>query len=336
MPEGMMVPKRRVPHRAAGLILFVSLAWFLLRSAYATPVSVDLSYPTTVARPTYRSSHPIVLIDAAHHNYHTADGFYRPFANLLRSDGYDVRSNARALARSVLAHATVLVIANARPPEQPASAPTFAADELKAVRDWVAAGGSLLLIADHVPFGAASQSLAGEFNVHMGEGIVFDLQHSSSNPTFLVFDLQNGLLGAHPILTGRSPSETVSRVVAFAGQSLTVPTGATVLLRLGATAYESADQDSLQRALQASQGRGSPGDSFSANARRCVGGAQGVALTHGRGRVVIVGEAALFSAQVLSMTQRGQPSEMKFGMNVPGNDDRQFTLNVSHWLSRAL
>lgn len=44
----------------------------------------------------------------------------------------------------------------------------------------------------------------------------------------------------------------------------------------------------------------------------------------GAGRVVILGEAATLTAQ----TVKGQ----KFGMNIPGNDNRQFALNIMHWL----
>jgi hypothetical protein len=69
-----------------------------------------------------------------------------------------------------------------------------------------------------------------------------------------------------------------------------------------------------------------------AHARPVAGRAQGVALSHGKGRVVIVGEAAMFSAQILS--EDGQEDEA-FGMNTPGNDDKRFVLNVFHWLSGA-
>jgi hypothetical protein len=55
-------------------------------------------------------------------------------------------------------------------------------------------------------------------------------------------------------------------------------------------------------------------------------------MEFGRGRLVITGEAAMFSAQVM---HRGWRPDFKFGMNAPGNDDRQFALNALHWLSRA-
>ena len=50
----------------------------------------------------------------------------------------------------------------------------------------------------------------------------------------------------------------------------------------------------------------------------------------GGGRVVILGEAAMLSAQV------GGPNQTKFGMNYPGIDNRQLALNIMHWLSGLL
>ena len=59
-----------------------------------------------------------------------------------------------------------------------------------------------------------------------------------------------------------------------------------------------------------------------------AGQAQGLAAAWGKGRVVVLGEAAMLTAQV----DRGVP----FGMNSPGSDNRQFALNAMHWLSHKL
>ncbi len=58
-----------------------------------------------------------------------------------------------------------------------------------------------------------------------------------------------------------------------------------------------------------------------------AGRAQGLALAHGKGRVVVLGEAAQLSAQVAGL------EPIRFGMNVPGLDNRQMALNIMHWLS---
>jgi hypothetical protein len=95
----------------------------------------------------------------------------------------------------------------------------------------VRTGGALLLIADHAPFGSAAHELALRFGVDMGRSYVFDPRHSDGNPTVLVFSTDNGLLGEHPVLSGRSAAERVQRVVSFTGQSLSVPGGAVALLK---------------------------------------------------------------------------------------------------------
>ena len=62
-------------------------------------------------------------------------------------------------------------------------------------------------------------------------------------------------------------------------------------------------------------------------------------LTHrfprgaGKGKVVVLGEAAMMSAQVVRVLFW---RVMRMGMNVTGSDDRQFALNVLHWLSGLL
>jgi hypothetical protein len=73
-------------------------------------------------------------------------------------------------------------------------------------------------------------------------------------------------------------------------------------------------------------------ESFASTHGRDVGGrAQGLAFSLGRGRVVVLGEAAMLSAQVFPAADGSQG---RMGMNVPGSDDKQFALNVMHWLSR--
>ena len=61
-----------------------------------------------------------------------------------------------------------------------------------------------------------------------------------------------------------------------------------------------------------------------------AGRAQGIALNPGKGHVIVLGEAAMLSAQITG------PNKMPFGMNVPGIDNRQLALNIVHWLSGLL
>jgi hypothetical protein len=48
-------------------------------------------------------------------------------------------------------------------------------------------------------------------------------------------------------------------------------------------------------------------------------------MCFGPGRVVVLGEAGFLSAQ---MIRYPNGNEMRLGMNVAGNDNRQFVLNV--------
>jgi hypothetical protein len=297
----------------------------------------DPEFNPSVARPAYTSEHPRVAVDEAHHNFHTIEGRYRPFAQLLASDGYKVASSTAAFDASTLSGIDVLVIANAMGGNSRADAASsaFSKSECDAVENWVRAGGALLLIADHTPFGGAAYDLAIRFGVDMGRGYVFDPQHADGNPTFLVFSADNGLLGDHPVLRGNSESEHIRRVVAFTGQSLSIPNGATVLMKLAPSAFE-VDNPATGMAIVASaRGGGGAANAPDPRTRSDAGRAQGLALTIDRGRVIVLGEAALFSAQVLKSQGPGR-TDVRFGMNAPGNDDKQFVLNILHWLSGNL
>jgi hypothetical protein len=294
----------------------------------------DPDFDASVRQKAYAAQHPLVVVDEAHNNFHTAGDRYEPLARLLRNDGYEVVSRGAPFAGTSLNGVRVFVTANARSSNatERASGPAFSEQDCDLLQKWVREGGSLLLIADHTPFGEASASLASRFGVQMGMGIAFDVQNFEIAPTIIVFSIDNAGLGDHPILKGRNDAERLRRIVAFGGQSLSLPAGATALLKFSPTARESRTQEDLKLSLQAIRPDGPlVEDSHSTST---AGRAQGVALQFGKGRVVILGEAALLSAQLLK--SGGPHPNFKFGMNTPGNDDKQFALNVMHWLSGAL
>jgi hypothetical protein len=270
----------------------------------------DLQYDTRVARPAYTAQHPAVVFDEAHHNLHTAGGLYKPFVNLISNDGYRVTPNQKAFSKDVLQPYQILVIANAAGSSKDASAianPAFTAAECQAVEAWVKDGGCFLFITDHHPWGAAAQNLAKRFGVGMSQGQTLDSQNSEPKlPWRLIFAQENELLGYHPIILGRGPSEQVSRVITYSGQSLQGPRGSVSFLKLADSAI---DRSPVDNSLAPAAGR-----------------SQGLAFIHGKGRVVVLGEAGMLSAQLDS---NGQP----FGMNVEGTSNRQLALNIMHWLS---
>jgi len=65
--------------------------------------------------------------------------------------------------------------------------------------------------------------------------------------------------------------------------------------------------------------------------KRAEGLSQGAFKTFGKGRIVVFGEASLFSAQI------GEPGDRKMGMNSEmAEDNHQLLLNIIHWLDGIL
>ncbi|HZE73629.1 MAG TPA: hypothetical protein VE135_29300 [Pyrinomonadaceae bacterium] len=299
------------------LRLFI-LSLALLTSAMigAAQQVADPDFNTAVAYPAYNKNLPRVLFDEAHNNFHTTAGRYKPFVDLISSDGYSVVPNRQPFSEKTLGKFKILVIANALGAEEMddegADRPAFTEEECDAVRDWVRGGGNLLLIADHAPFGGAAENLAHRFGVEMSKGFTFDPQHSEPNaPSLLIFSRENKLLLDHPIIQGRSDAERIKRVVTFTGQSLKGPAGTSVFLQLADSARDKADRTATTDVSVAGWG-------------------QGIAFKAGKGRVVMLGEAAMLSAQIAGA------AKLKMGMNHPGSDNKQLALNIVHWLSGLL
>lgn len=278
----------------------------------------DPNFNAKVERPAYKKNGPKVLFDEAHHNFHTSTGRYKPFADLISSDGYQVVPNKEKFSRATLKGYDILVISNAlgasRMNDPAATNSAFTEEENDAVREWVKAGGALLLIADHAPMGSANQSLGKRFDVDMSKMYTVDQQNhdtESGNPGFIVYTRASGRLVDHPITRGRNQSEQTNKIITFTGQSLKGPTSSTAFLKLADTAFDAM-----------------PGQNT--NPASAAGRAQGIAMKIGKGRVIVMGEAGMLSAQVVG------PQRMPFGMNRPGIDNRQLALNIMHWLSGVL
>ncbi|HLA89203.1 MAG TPA: hypothetical protein VJL28_02080 [Gemmatimonadaceae bacterium] len=300
----------------AALVVFLGSSFFFAQRA-------DYGWDPAVAQPSFTSKHPRVLFDEGHHNASSAgfSGRYWPFARLLRADGYAVERGHGTFTPAYLDGVQVLVIANAsgapKPQlfginlpvatDKPRSDPAFTAPEIEAVRAWVEGGGSLLLIGDHAPFGEAASALGDALDVTMHKGFV-EVPGEPSDP--LLFSVGNGRLGDHPIITGDRSGTKLARVMTYTGQSLDGPPGATALLRLPDAAVESVPIG---------------GDVL---AQRPAGRAQALAFELGRGRIVVLGEGGMVTAQV--------SGRVLYGINTGDNDNRQFVLNVMHWLSRQL
>ncbi|MFN8587406.1 MAG: DUF4350 domain-containing protein [Candidatus Eisenbacteria bacterium] len=288
----------------------------------------DTTFDTRIARPAWPAgAGPRLVLDESHHEFHTLDGRYFAFGALARSDGFRVSPGRVPLTREALAAADVFVIANACGEDElggpNATHDAFTADEAAALRAWVEAGGGLLLIADHAPFGAATATLARALGVELRNGYTFDpLRAGDDGPTQLFFSAGAGLDTTHAIVRGRDGGERVRRVKTFTGESVSGPEDAAFLCALSDSAY-----DVNMAITEAGQLRDAE---MRARSRSAAGRAQIIAFALGKGRVVVSGEAAMFSAQLAG------PRRQPMGMNQPGNDDRQLVINVLRWLGRKL
>lgn len=281
----------------------------------------DPDFKPKIEKPAFAEGKgPVVLLDEAHFNFHTAAGRYQTFANLLRRDGYVVNASKEKFSKESLKAGKILVIANAlnesnKEDWSPPNPSAFTDAEVAAVRDWVNAGGVLLLIADHLPFPGAADKLASAFGIHFNNGYAMEPK-SGGGP--LTFDKVKGSLLDHPITQGRVANESVDAVVTFTGSAFQVDKGEPILKF----------SDNAMAFMPKTFGEAFTNDTAKTPIK---GWLQGATIKVGKGRVAVFGEAAMFSAQLAG------PNKAPMGMNAPAaKQNPQFLLNVLHWLSGLL
>ncbi|HKG95566.1 MAG TPA: DUF4350 domain-containing protein [Gemmatimonadaceae bacterium] len=301
-----------------------SLSMLVAAALAAPPLGAqqvaDTAWRPSVARPAHgRGAGPVVYVDEAHNNFHTAAGRFAPFARLLEADGYRVRRFQAPFSRESLDSVRVLVVANAIARQNVGAwrrpvAAAFTEEEMTAVAEWVQGGGSLLLIADHMPMAGAAMELAGKFGVFYVDGFAIDPRNDWDGVT--VFRRGDGSLVRHAITDGRSAGERVDSVATFTGSAMTRMVAVDSLFVLPHPTVVMMPQAAWQ---------------FSDSTPYLVGShlLQGAVRTVGRGRVAFFGEAGMFTAQ----RQNGKP----MGLNDPrAAGNAQFILNVLHWLTGLL
>jgi len=303
----------------AGLTMAVAgLTWMVWPSQ-----TVDRSYAPLLEHPAFAAgARPRVVVDEGHLNAHTSSGGYRAFARLLQRDGFRVMSSEGRITAAALRGADIFVtvnplgyiglaqhLANLAHLERAVqlNADAFDADEVQNVAEWVAAGGRALIVADHAPAGLAARRLALAFGVEMTNWWAEDRSRSD-----VTFTRSNGGVREHPITNGRTSAERVNAVMTLTGQALKPPPNAGVLLQFSAAAREYPFRQSPEE-----------------EGRSAAGLAQAVALQYGRGRVVILGEAAALTAQRIDAADA---TSILIGLNRRDVDNQQFALNIVHWL----
>jgi hypothetical protein len=297
------------------LIVLIFVAAILIFRDHLLYQIPDLSVLVPIKNPTYIEKGPLILFDESHDNFHTANGGYKPFVQLLTADGYRFRSSSEELSEVCLATADVLIIANAIEP--------LSDSEINAIVEWVKAGKSLLLISDHPPFASPMKGLCKRFGVNLSGAWTSDpaqKEPGARSSTWIRYRRSKGGLGEHPILEGRYPgysTERINVITSFTGQSIHSETGIS-LLKLSDQALDYETREQSEKAV---------------GGKSAAGRAQAVAIEFGEGRIVVLAEAGMLTAQVLRFLFF---TIERFGFNRPGNDNRQFALNIMHWLTHLI
>ncbi len=317
--------------RPAHAGLLVALVFSALATSLTAQGPGGAAWEPRISAPAYqRATGPVVVVDEAHFNFHTASGRYRDFARALERDGYVVRPGPAPFTAATLRDTRILVIATAlsernreRANWSPPIDSAFTAGEIRALKSWVRGGGALLLIADHLPFAGAAERLAAAFGFELINGYALDrreIRRATLDRPFVFNRDDNtsgdGTLAEHAITRGRNSSERVDRVMTFMGAAFRARVKASPLLVFGR------DIVSYQTETFGKLAATTP----SVPARDLL---QAATLRYGKGRIAFYSEAGMFGAQ----WEAGKP----VGMNHPGAaGNLQLLLNTMHWLDGTL
>lgn len=293
------------------LLIFLMLPNWLFSQQIA-----DDNYNPVILNPEYDSGKgSVVFIDEGHHNFHTKNGRYKAFANLLERDGYIVKRYKGDFEKKELVKGKILVISNAlnKINEKQWFLPVhsaFTKAEIEVLEKWVHEGGCLFLIADHMPMAGAAIDLAAKFGFEFTNGFVFDI--ISNGPAF--FNLQERTLTECIITKGRDTTESVEQIATFTGQGFKIPNDATSILTFSKN-YINMLPDTAWLFNE---------ETLKFNVE---GWSQGAYKKYGKGKIVAFGEAAMFTAQIAG------PEKIKMGMNNEvAPENYKLLLNIIHWL----
>jgi hypothetical protein len=259
----------------------------------------------------------VVFIDEGHWNFHTKNDRYLPFAMLLERDGYRTEGYCGPFEVEKLNKGNILVISNALNQVNVENwyKPVFSAftdEEIETVRKWIEDGGSLFLIADHMPMGGAAEKMAAAFGFGFSDG--FALDTARGGPA--LFTRADGTLAGNIITDGRNAEESVDTIWSFTGQAFTIPEGASPVLTFN---------DRYRLLLTDTAWVFNERTIF----KPVTGCSQLAFMQYGKGRVVMSGEAAMFTAQLAG------PQQLPAGMNSPyARRNYLLLLNIIHWLDR--
>ncbi|SDR71793.1 hypothetical protein SAMN05216503_0586 [Polaribacter sp. KT25b] len=296
----------------------LNLVTFFILFSLNAQQNADTKIETKIVNPRFDNfKGSRIVIDQSHHNFHQMSGRFKPFSDLMISDGYQLDSiiNLQELKTN-----DILVISNPineknignwRQPIYNA----FSSDEIIYLKKWVKKGGKLLLIADHMPFSGAANELANAFGFDFCDGFAYINKENRNAPD--VFSMNNKRLLNSVISDGTLGSQ-FDNVTTFTGSSFTIPKRAIGILKFLKGDYCLTPQIAWQF----------NDDTPSID---LVNSYQGAILNFGKGKIAVFGEAAMFTAQTIT----NNSGTFKFGFHseqAPNNIE--FIRNVLFWLHK--
>jgi len=298
------------------IVLFFVASFFTTLSLTAQQIA-DSSFQFKPAKPAYpKNNGTFIHVDEAHNNFHTLSTRYYTFGRVLSNDGYQPKPFVRKFTDESLKECKILVVANAIDASDPWKLPTpsaFTKEEADALKRWVKNGGSLFLIADHMPCPGAAVFIGKAFEVNLYNG--FAIYQKEGYETFT---RASGQLKENIITNGRNSAERVDSVTIFGGHAFLPTRSFTPIIAFND------DHKVLLPEVAGEFSEKTPSIDAS-------GLFHSVFFQEGKGRVVIAAEAAMFSAQLAG------PSKAKMGMNEPAaRQNPQLLLNMIHWLDGLL
>ena len=281
--------------------------------------AIDYMYDPYIEKPSYdKDKGPIILVDQGHNNFSTMENRLRAPVTLFEKDGFRVSQLSGKIDINKLKGCKILYIPNALNEKSVEDwvNPTYQAftkEEIAIIKQWVSDGGSLFLIADHFPFPGAIHDLAYEFGFELENGYAGDTLGLEDR-----FSRATNTLTDNVISNGRNIKERADSILTFEGHAFRIPDDATSILTF--------DQNYVQWNFN------TVWDYSNIKPYSIKGYSQGAFKKFDKGRVVIYGEAMMFTAQLGAGL-----SWVKLGMNskkCPKN--YQLLLNTIHWLDGQL
>lgn len=258
-----------------------------------------------------------IVIDQGHHNFHQINGRFKPFADLMTADGYQLDSlqNLKDLTEdNILVISNPIHQRNVRNWRQPIHS-AFSKDEIIYLKKWVKNGGKLLLIADHMPFAGAANSLAKAFGFNFCDGFAYQQKEQRNAPD--IFSINNKRF-LNTIISDGTLGKKIDNITTFTGSSFTIPKKAKGILKFKKGDYCLAPEIAWR---------------FNDNtpSTDLENKYQGAILEFGKGKIAVFGEAAMFTAQTVT----NNSGTFRFGFHseqAPNNI--QFIRNLIFWLSK--